>query len=186
MSNQINVTIAIPESYTMDNLGAELGRSFNADQLSALLSNPEVLFNAAMNGISNKLKDSHAGITYKSFKTEAEGLLAKKTKIESTFASLMAGEWRLARESAPSVAREIMVGRTMMLAALSKDSAKKVNAMESDAKNTKLDELLIQHAEKITPTMIAAEIARIDAELERKAKAKAELASLVGKIELNV
>lgn len=170
----------------MDNLGAELGRSFNAVQLSALLANPEVLFNAAMNGISNKLKDSHAGITYKSFKTEAEGLLAKKAKIESTFANLMAGEWRVARESMPSVARETIVGRAMMLAALSKDSAKKVNAMESDAKNAKLDELLIQYAAKITPTMIAAELARIDAELERKAKAKAELTSMVGKIEIDI
>ena len=171
MSNQINVTIVIPESYTMDNLGAELGRSFNTDQLSALLSNPEVLFNAAMNGISNKLKDSHAGITYKSFKTEAEGLLAKKAKIESTFASLMAGEWRLAREGVPSVPQAVLIERKLMLAMLKKDQKAKLAAMD-DKGVAKLDELAKIH---VTPIMVDKEIARLEAEAIAR---KAMLASL--------
>jgi K+-sensing histidine kinase KdpD len=172
MSNQITVTVTIPESFTVDNLGAELGRSFNADQLGALLANPEVLFNAAMNGISNKLKDSHAGITYKSFKTEAECLLAKKAKIESTFAALMAGEWRAAREAAAGVSQETNVGRKLLLARLKPDQRKAVAAMENDARAKHIDALVAKY---IKPDAIAAEMVRLDNEAKAK---KAMLASL--------
>jgi hypothetical protein len=164
---------------TLDNLGESLGRSLTAEQVGQLMGFPAVAERIIAIGLSNILKDSHAGVTYKSFKTAAEGLTAKKAKIESTLAALMKGEVRVAREGAAKVPQSVNVARKLVLAMLKPAQRKTIAAMEDDARAAKLDELAAKH---ITTAMIDAEMVR----LETEAKAKAALLATLPTIDLDL
>ena len=119
---------------TLDNLGAECGRTLTAEQIGALMVHEGVAERVITIGLSNILKDAHAGMTLKSFKTHAEGLLAKKAKIENTLAALMAGEVRAARATGAPKLRgyELILANCARRAVIAKIQA------QATAANTKL------------------------------------------------
>lgn len=157
--------------------GKNVPFNLTVEQVTTLLSHPNVHQHLVMIGLKNVLQDCHASIVRDDFKSEDEYFAAKRAKAELKLGAMMAGELRAhsgeRKVAVPTFTNE---ARKLVLSKLDKAAKEKLAAMPDSGAAT-LDAMFAKNEAALKP-IVEATIA----EMERKAKAKAELE---GKLDLS-
>lgn len=74
--------------------GAQVAFELTPDQITQLLSHPNVAQHLVMIGLKNTLQDSHASVVRKDFETDDEWIAAKRERASLKLGAMMNGELR--------------------------------------------------------------------------------------------
>jgi osmotically-inducible protein OsmY len=171
-------TLNLPDSFTVTMRNGASVTVETATLMEAV--GPELM----AYGVGQKIRDSASGAAKAAEADGSEGVMAEaQTMMEACLAGLLAGEWS-ARGDGGSVDPRVAVARSITRAAikakLGKDSPKwaAFTGLSDAEQVAKLDEQYAANESALTDA--------VDAELERRAKAKAAKAKIVKAVSFNL
>jgi hypothetical protein len=161
----------INQTLTFD-CGKGVSFAVTPEQVEAIAKHESAIAHVIQIGLKNILQDSHASITYESFKTETECQEAKRKRAGEKLEALLAGDVRTARAGGSSKVDSFTTwARRVVLKSLSKEKRKEL--AESDDKGVAyLDAVYAKNESVLKPRVEAA----IAADIAERAAA-AELAN---------